>query len=411
MVTFNDCLARDAEDPLRDYRRRFVLPQDVIYLDGNSLGPMPQGVQTAVAWHMEVGWGQDLITSWHKHHWFSLPLTIGEKIGKLIGAGAGNTVIGDTISINLFKVLTAALAKRPGRRIILSDTGNFPSDLYVAQGLEQFLAGKCTLQTVDPENIKTSITEDVAALMLTDVDYRTSRRYDMMLLTELAHAKGCLVIWDLSHSAGALPVDLLGCDADFAVGCTYKYLNGGPGAPGFVFVHPRHQADAAPALLGWWGHAEPFAFEEKWTPAPGIARFQCGTQAVLSVVALDAAMAVWEDVEMGALHAKSQDLCTLFIELVEESCADFGLELAGPRLMAERGSHVSFACPEAYAVMQALIARNIIGDFRSPKFIRFGFAPLYNSFSEVFRAVETLKEILQHRLWDKPEYLTRKTVT
>jgi kynureninase len=242
MITREDCAALDAKDILRAYRRRFVLPANLIYLAGNSLGPMPHGVQATVARHMDIGWGADLITSWNKHHWFSMPMSIGDHIGRLIGAGAGNTVVGDTISVNLFKVLTAALKLRPGRKMILSDSGNFPSDLYVAQGLSQFLGGAVALTCVEPDAVEAAMANDVAVVMLTDVDYRTSRRHDMLRLTKLAHDQGCLVIWDLSHSAGALSVDLMGCEADFAVGCTYKYLNGGPGAPGFVFVHPRHQA-------------------------------------------------------------------------------------------------------------------------------------------------------------------------
>lgn len=411
MVTQQECLDRDAVDELHHYRTRFVLPKDVIYLDGNSLGPMPQGVQTTVAWHMDVGWGQDLITSWNKHKWFELPLRIGERVGRLIGAGSGNTVVGDTISINLFKVLTAALALRPARKVILSDHGNFPSDLYVAQGLSHFLNAGYTLRCVDPENILTAMADDIAVVMLTDVDYRTARRHDMQQITAAAHAKGCLTIWDLSHSAGALPVDLLGSGADFAVGCTYKYLNGGPGAPGFVFVDPRHHDDAVPALVGWWGHAAPFAFDTKWTPAPGIARYQCGTQAILSVVALDAAMDLWDEVDMTLVNAKSQALCALFIALVESQCADYGVKLAGPRDMAKRGSHVSFHCPEGYAVMQALIAHKVIGDFRAPDMIRFGFAPLFNTFTEAWHAAAMLQTVLRDKLWQKPEHLARKAVT
>ena len=411
MITRDNCIALDDTDVLRGYRRRFVLPPKLIYLDGNSLGPMPHGVQTTVAWHMDIGWGVDLITSWNKHNWFGLPLSIGEKIGRLIGAGAGNTVVGDTISINLFKVLSTALALRRDRRVILSDRGNFPSDLYVAQGLNGFLGNGHDLRCVEPDAVEGAIAEDVAVVMLTDVDYRTSRRHDMARLTKAAHEKGCLVIWDLSHSAGALPVDLMGCDADFAVGCTYKYLNGGPGAPGFVFVHPRHHEVAAPALVGWWGHAEPFAFDPEWKPAKGIARFQCGTQAVLSVVALDAGIQVWDEVDMAEVHAKSQSLCGLFIDLVEAQCGGHGLALAGPRDFSQRGSHVSFSCEQGYAVMQALIARGVVGDFRAPNLIRFGFAPLYNTHVEVFDAVQVLADILDERAWDRPEYLMRKAVT
>lgn len=411
MTTRDECLARDAVDPLKHYRHRFVLPPNLIYLDGNSLGPMPQGVQTKVAWHMDIGWGVDLITSWNKHHWFTLPQKIGNKVGRLIGAGEGNTVVSDTISVNLFKVLTAALGLRRERKVILSDMGNFPSDLYVAQGLSQFLGDGYHLRTVDPEAVEAAITDDVSVVMLTEVDYRTGRRHDMAEITRLAHDRGCLVIWDLAHTAGAIPVDLLGCAVDFAVGCTYKYLNGGPGAPAFVFVHPRHQADAMPALVGWFGHAKPFDFDPTWTAAEGMARFQCGTQGILSMVALDAAMSVWDEVDMRVVETKSQGLCGLFIELVEALCGAHGLQLVGPRNLTRRGSHVSFSCAQGYAVMQALIADGVVGDFRAPNLIRFGFAPLYNSFADVFDAAQKLARILDDRAWDSPEFVMRKSVT
>jgi kynureninase len=411
MMTRDECLAQDAADPLRDYRRRFVLPPNLIYLDGNSLGPMPHGVQTTVAWHMDIGWGVDLITSWNKHDWFTLPGKIGNKVGRLIGAGEGNTVVSDTISVNLFKVLTAAVALRKGRKIILSDMGNFPSDLYVAQGLTQFIGDDYHLRMVEPEAVAAAIMEDVAVVMLTEVDYRSGRRHDMASITRLAHDKGCLVIWDLAHTAGAIPIDLLGSDADFAVGCTYKYLNGGPGAPAFVFVHPRHQAEAMPALVGWFGHARPFDFEPEWKAADGMGRFQCGTQGILSMVALDAAMTVWDEVDMGVVETKSQGLCGVFIALVEELCGAHGVTLVGPRDLAQRGSHVSFSCAEGYAVMQALIAEGVVGDFRAPNLIRFGFAPLYNSFTEVFDAAQKIARILDERVWDKPEFVVRKSVT
>jgi kynureninase len=411
MISRDECLDRDSADPLRDYRRRFVLPPNLIYLDGNSLGPMPHGVQMTVAWHMDIGWGVDLITSWNKHHWVDLPRTIGDAIGRLIGAGNGNTIAGDTISVNLFKVLSAALSLQKGRKIILSDNGNFPSDLYVAQGLSQFLGDGYDLRTCDPEEVEAAISDDVAVVMLTEADYRTGRLHDMEAITKLAHDRGCLVIWDLAHTAGISPIDLMGCDADFAVGCTYKYLNGGPGAPGFVFVHPRHQEVAMPALVGWWGHERPFAFDPDWRAATGIARYQCGTQGVLSMVALDAAMMVWKDVDMQLVRQKSQGLCGLFISLVEEICSSHGLKLAGPRDPDKRGSHVSFSCANGYAVMQALISKGVIGDFRAPDLIRFGFAPLYNTYTEVFDAASTLAHILVGKLWDKPEFLTRKSVT
>ncbi len=401
----------DQTDPLKDFRRRYILPKDMIYLDGNSLGPMPHGVQARVAHAMNVEWSQDLITSWNKHHWFTLPQKIGGKISRLIGGGDDNCIAADTISINMFKVLTAALGLRRGRHVILSDSGNFPSDLYVAQGLNNFLRDGHRLKVVAPEDVAASITEEVAVVMITEVDYRTCRRHDMKVLTAHAHAKGCLIIWDLAHSAGAVPIDLLGAEADFAVGCTYKYLNGGPGSAAYVWVHPRHQSTAESALVGWWGHADPFAFALDWKAGDGLVRMQCGTQGILSLVALDAAMTVWDDVDMHEVQRKSKSLCGLFIELVEARCAKHGLTLAGPRDFDARGSHVSFQCPQGYGVMQALIARRVIGDFRAPDMIRFGFAPLYNTHEEVFDAVEVLAGILDQRTWDQPEYLAKKAVT
>ena len=316
----------------------------------------------------------------------------------------------------MFKVLTSALALRRERKIILSDSGNFPSDLYVAQGLNRFLADGHVLKVVAPEDVAANITEDVAVVMLTEVDYRTCRRHDMQAITAAAHAKRCLMIWDLAHSAGAVPVDLMASGADFAVGCTYKYLNGGPGSQAFVWVHPRHHEMAEPALVGWWGHAAPFAFDLDWKPAAGLVRQQSGTQAILSLVALDAALDLWADVDMQALQRKSHSLCQTFIDLVETSSGKHGLKLVGPRAMVNRGSHVSFECqienPGAgYAIMQAMIARNIIGDFRAPNIIRFGFAPLYNTHAEVWQAAAALAEIMEKRLWNTEAFLHRKAVT
>jgi kynureninase len=411
MVSRADCETLDRKDLFGPHRERFHIPEGLIYLDGNSLGLMPKSAPARVADAVTRQWGEDLITSWNKNGWFHLPRTIGDKVSRLIGGGVGNVMIADTISVNLFKVLTAALALKRERRVILSDSGNFPSDLYVAQGLNRFLADGHELKAVAPEEVAGAINEDVAVVMITEVDYRTARRHDMKAITKLAHERGCLTIWDLAHSAGAVPVDLLGANADFAIGCTYKYLNGGPGSQAFVWVHPRHQASAEPALVGWWGHARPFAFDLNWEPAAGLVRQQCGTQAILSMVALDAAMDEWADVDLQALRRKSQGLCKLFIDLVEVNCGKHGLGLAGPRDMAQRGSHVSFHCPEGYAVMQALIARGVIGDFRAPDIIRFGFAPLYNSHVEVFDAAAALTEILDARSWDRPEFLAKKAVT
>jgi kynureninase len=360
---------------------------------------------------VDVEWGRDLITSWNKHGWWDMPRQVGNKIARLIGAEDGSVVVSDTISVNLFKVLTAAVAKNRSRKIILSDTGNFPSDLYVAQGLMQFMSDGHQLKVVEPEQVLDSITEDVAAVMITEVDYRSARRHDMKAITAKAHEKGALMIWDLAHSAGAVPGRLMDVDADFAVGCTYKYLNGGPGAPAFLFVHPRLQKEVLPALVGWWGHAKPFAFAQDFEPAHTIARFQVGTQPMLNMVALDAAMDCWRGVDMEKLYAKARAQCQMFAELAEKRCGRFSLSLSGSRDWAARGSHVCLAHEEAYAVMQALISRKVVGDFRAPNLMRFGFTPLYVSYTDVYDAVEHLFVVLSKRLWDKPKFKAKAAVT
>ena len=382
-ITRADCVARDATDPLASRRALFSLPKNVIYLDGNSLGVLPRNVMARVKAAVEQEWGETLIKSWNEHGWFHLAQTIGARLERLTGAEPGSVIVGDTISVNLFKILTCAVGQWRKRKVILSDSGNFPSDIYVAQGLTQFMADGHEVRVVDPEDVAASITPDVAVVMITEVDYRTARRHDMKVITKLAHDAGALMIWDLAHSAGAVPVDLKGCGADFAVGCTYKYLNGGPGAPAFLYVRPELQNIVQPALVGWWGHARPFAFDLDFVPAPGIIRQQCGTQPILSMTALDAALDVWEGVDLRVLHAKSKALCELLIKLVEEKNSRHGLKLSGSRDMERRGSHVSFHCPEGYAVMQALIAHGVIGDFRMPDVIRFGITPLYSSFADI----------------------------
>jgi kynureninase len=411
MTDRDRCLALDLADPLRGRRDLFAIPADLIYLDGNSLGVLPRNVAGRLSHTVSEQWGRDLITSWNVNGWFDLPRRVGDRIARLIGAPAGTVVAADTISINLYKLLGAALRLRPGRKVILSDTGNFPTDLYMAQGLVDFLGHRHELRLVAPEGVEAAISKDVAVLMLTDVDYRTARRHDMLALTRAAHRNGALVIWDLAHSAGALPVDLESCNADFAVGCTYKYLNGGPGAPAFLYVRPDLQDEVQSPLSGWWGHAKPFAFDLDYQPAPGILRQQCGTQAILAMAALDAALDAFDGIDMTAVRAKSLALAELFIARVETLCGPFGVSLAGPRDLAARGSHVSFHCPNGYAVMQALIADRVIGDFRSPDLIRFGLTPLYTRFVDVWDAAGRLHAILASRRWDRPEWLAQKPVT
>jgi len=410
-LTRRACERLDAEDPLAPARQLFALPEGVIYLDGNSLGPLTKAAASRVRRAVETEWGTSLIEAWNKHGWFDLPRRTADRIARLIGAPAGSVAVADTISVNLFKLLGAALAPRPGRMTVLTDSGNFPSDLYVAQGLLDFLKQGHALRVVEPEDVAAAIGPDVAVVMLTEVDYRTGRRHDMKRITSLAHDAGALALWDLAHSAGAFPVDLLGAGADFAVGCTYKFLNGGPGAPAFLYVRPDLQEKVASPVAGWWGHAQPFAFDLDYRPAPGIERFQCGTPPVLSLVALDAALDAWEGVDLQRLREKSERLCALLIDRVEEGCARHGLELAGPRDAGERGSQVSFRCPDGYAVMQALIATGVVGDFRAPDLIRFGIAPLYIRHVDVFDAASILTRILDERLWDQPRFRSRKPVT
>jgi kynureninase len=410
-MTRPDCEALDRADPLARKRDAFVIPEGLVYLDGNSLGMMPRHVPERLAEVAERQWGRDLVSSWNLHGWVDMPRRVGDRLARLIGAPSGSVIAGDTISVNLFKLLGAAAKISPGRRVILSDSGNFPSDLYVAQGFRDLLDDGYVLKVVAPEEVADAIDETVLVSLLTEVDYRTARRHDMAAVTAVAHAKGALTIWDLAHSAGAIPVDLAGAGADFAVGCSYKYLNGGPGAPAFLYVRPDLQNQVQPPLAGWFGHESPFAFDLTYRPAPGIIRNQCGTQPILALAALDAALDVWDDVDLETLRAKSVALCGTFIDLGEQRCGKFGVSLAGPREMARRGSHVSLHHPEGYAVMQALIASGVVGDFRAPDMMRFGFTPLYTRFTDVWDAVEALTRILDTRRWDQPQFRNRKAVT
>jgi len=387
----------------------FHLPEGLIYLDGNSLGPLPVKAADRVARTVADEWGDMLITGWNKAGWMAQPSRLGDRIARLIGAEAGHVTTGDTLSIKVYQALASALEMRPDRRVILSDSGNFPSDLYMASGLLRQLGPDYDLRVVAPEEVVNALTDDVAVLMLTEVDYRTGRRHDMAALTRQAHAVGAITIWDLAHSAGAFPVHLARDGADFAVGCTYKYLNGGPGAPAFIYVAPRHADKVAPALSGWLGHEAPFAFDLDYRPGARIERMRVGTPPVLQMAALEAALDIWETVDMDALRATSVSLCEQFIAGVEAACPE--LTLASPRVAEERGSQVSFHFADGYAVMQALIARGVIGDFRAPDIMRFGFTPLYIDSDDVDRAIAILAQIMRDRLWDRAEYKTRAAVT
>lgn len=401
------CLEQDARDPLAALRDQFDLPPGVIYLDGNSLGARPKAALTRAQHVIAHEWGRDLIRSWNTAGWFDMPKRLGNRLAPLIGAARDEVVVTDTTSLNLFKALAAALhmqANDPAgaeRRVIVTERSNFPTDIYMAQGLSGWLDRGYVVKLIDSvEELPAAIGADTAVVMLTHVNYRSGHQHDMRAASALAHAAGALIVWDLAHSAGAVPLDLNGDGADLAVGCTYKYLNGGPGAPAFIWVPQRHQARFTQPLSGWWGHATPFAMSPDFTAADGIGRALCGTQPVLSLAMVECGLDIFAQTSMAAIRVKSLALTDLFIELVERRCAEHPLGLVTPRAHARRGSHVSFTHPHGYGVMAALIARGVIGDYREPAIMRFGFTPLYTSHVDVWDAVEILRDILDRKDYD-----------
>lgn len=402
-----DVLRLDAEDPLAAFRDRFDLPEGVIYLDGNSLGALPSATPERLAEVTRQEWGQGLIRSWNTADWIGAPQRVGGKIARLIGAETDEVIVADSTSVNLFKLLSAGLAASPGRRVILSEPGNFPTDLYIAQGLAA-ADPSISVRALPRDEIVAAAGPDTL-VMLTHVHYKTGQRFDMKAVTKAVQAKGGMILWDLSHSAGAVELELGAAGVDLAVGCGYKYLNGGPGAPAFLYVARRHQAALRSPLTGWMGHAAPFAFGDDYVPAPGLRRFLCGTPPILSLAALECGVDLFLEADMAAVAEKSRRQGDLFIAWVEEHCA--GLTLLTPRDAAARGSHVSLAHPNGYAVMQALIARGVIGDFREPDAMRFGFTPLYLGYADVWRAVQVLKDILATRAWEYPRHAARAAVT
>jgi kynureninase len=400
-----DCLALDAQDPLAHLRDRFELPEGVIYLDGNSLGARPRAALARAHEVVAVEWGQDLIKSWNSAGWFESPKRLGDRLAPIIGAKNGEVVITDTTSLNLFKALAAALAiqaeRTPERKTIVTERSNFPTDIYMADGLVRWLDRGYKIRLVeDLGKLEHAVDADCAVLMLTHVNYRTGWQHDMSALSRHATDAGALTVWDLAHSAGAVPLDLHGAGADFAVGCTYKYLNGGPGAPAFIWVPERHQAAFQHPLTGWWSHAAPFAMSHGFTAADGIGRALCGTQPVVSLALVECGLEIFAETSMEAIRAKSLALTDLFIALVESRCASHPLGLVTPREHARRGSQASFTHPHGYAVMQALIARGVIGDYREPEIMRFGFTPLYTSYADAWDAVEILRDILDSGSYD-----------
>jgi len=409
MTSLTDIQMMDANDPLKDFRDRFDLPENEIYLDGNSLGALPKETAPRLDDMVKREWGRGLIRSWNENDWINMPGRLGAKIAHLIGAEANEVIASDSTSINIFKALTACIQLNSDRFVILSETGNFPTDAYMMQGIAAMSGGKIEHRLVETSQIEDALNDDIAVLLLTHTHYKTGQLHDMAALTKQAHAKGILVIWDLSHSAGAMPVDLNNCNADFAVGCGYKYLNGGPGSPAFLFAASRHHDTVFPALSGWMGHAQPFEFSDEYTPASGINRFQCGTPPILGMASLECGLDLMLEADMSQIRAKSRTLGQIFIERVE-ACYD-GFELASPRDANQRGSQVSIRHENGYEIMQALIERGVIGDFRAPDILRFGFTPLYTRYEDVWNAVETLSDILKTGVWTQKKYAIRSAVT
>ena len=407
-MTSNEARQLDANDPLAFARERFRLPDDIIYLDGNSLGALPVAAARALEETAERQWGDDLIASWNKHRWIDWPTLIAAKLAPIVGAKTNELLVADSTSVSLFKLLAAAARARPSRTTILSQRRNFPTDLYVAQGLADMLG--MSLTTVEPRDVIGAIDADTAVVMLTHVDYRTAAFYDMRAINEAARQAGALVVWDLSHSAGAIELDLNSTGSELAIGCGYKYLNGGPGAPAFIYVAERLQDELDNPLRGWMGHAEPFAFVDDYQPSDGIGKFLTGTPSILALAALNEGLATFDGIQMSDIARKSRSLSQLFVEEVEARCKG-EVRFASPRDPAQRGSHVVFAHEEGYAVMQALIARGVIGDFRAPDLMRFGFAPLYNAHVEMVRAAEILADVLETREWDQARFKERSKVT
>jgi len=402
--------AMDADDELAPMRARFALPDDIIYLDGNSLGALPRATPARVAQVAAREWGQGLIRSWNDAGWITLAARIGDQIARVIGAAPGTVSVADSTTVNLFKTLGAALASRPGRRTILSEAGTFPTDLYVTQGLATLLDQGHQLRTVEPEAIANALDDQTAVVLLTHVNFRTGAMHDMQAITQAVQAHGAAMLWDLAHSAGAVPLDLAASRAEFAVGCGYKFLNGGPGAPGFLYIRPDLIERAALPLQGWLGHAAPFAFEPAYRPAPGIARATIGTPPILSLAALEVGVETTLAADPAAIRAKSIRLAECLIALVAQQCPGT-FSLASPTDPARRGSQISFTHPDAYAIMQALIAQGVIGDFRAPDILRFGLTPLYLGFADLWDAVTILRAIMASESWRAPAYAIRRAVT
>jgi kynureninase len=404
VVSRQELEQRDQEDPLCGLRDAFDMPPGLLYMDGNSLGVLPYRARQRAQEVISDEWGLKLIDSWVENDWLKAPARVGDKIGALIGAKAGEVLVADSTSVNLFKMLAAALQANTGRPVILSESGNFPTDLYIMQGLSTFAGDKVCQQIVEPDQVIDHLSDQVAVLLLTQVHYKTGQIRDMKEITRLAHEAGVLVVWDLSHSTGSIPVNVNDCEVDFAVGCGYKFLNGGPGAPAYLFVAERHQNSGWPILSGWLGHRDPFGFSDQYAPAEDINRFQCGTPSVIATSILECGVDLFASTDMVALRDKAIALSSVFIDLMDARCMQFGIELVSSRNAADRGGHVSFSHPNGYGIMQAAKQRGVIGDFRAPDIMRFGITPMYQRFQDIFDVVDIIHEVMSMGEWDKEEY-------
>lgn len=409
--TRNEFATLDDHDPLAPFRAEFLLPENLVYLNGNSLGAMPRAAAERARRVVEQEWAHGLIGSMNTAGWYELPTSLGRKIAPLIGAQENEVVITDSTGINLYKVLAAALQIQPDRRVIVMQGSNFPTNNYMVQGLLGQLGNGYQIRFAEADNMLDAIREDVAAICITHVHYKTGHILDMPAITQRAHSVGAAAVWDLCHSAGTMPVDLNGCDVDFAVGCTYKYLNAGPGAPALLFAAERHHGKYTQPLTGWWSHKAPFDFDRDYTPADDIRQMLSGTQAMVSLSIAEIGIDIMLRANMQDIREKSMQMTSLFIELVEERCGQFGLELVSPRDASQRGSQVSFRCDDGYPVIRALHDRSVIGDYRAPGNMRFGFAPLYLRYVDVWDAVDHLHAILANDTWQEPRYQVRAAVT
>jgi kynureninase len=401
----------DASDPLAHLRERFLIPDGIVYMNGNSLGPLTRDAERRMRKVVSEEWGRELIRGWNSAGWYELPWRVGDKIGRLIGAAPGETVVCDSTSINLFKTVAAAFALQEGRSTIVSEAGNFPTDLYMLEGLQRIVGDQCNIDIRARDDVPSAINADTAVVVLTHVHYVSGAIFPMEEISAQAHAAGALVVWDLSHSTGAVRTNLTDAAADFAVGCGYKHLNGGPGAPAFIYAAKRHHAAMQQPLSGWFGHARPFDFSDEFIPADSIRRMLSGTTGVLGASALEAGVDVMLEADAAAMHRKRADLSSLFQNRVATDCAGFGLELASPPDAEQRGAHISYRHEHGYAIMQNLIARGVIGDFRAPDYMRFGFSPLFMRYADIQRAVDVLRDILRTRSYERAEYQSRNAVT